>query len=109
MRFKLLMRLLLMKVLGLETSVMRRGSLFTIPKNGLIKATNLFSNCFSMQNTVEWVPELATRDHVRKTFAADRECAKAGMKKSGARFAIAYTSGPGLVGALMRADYWSIH
>jgi N6-L-threonylcarbamoyladenine synthase len=47
------------------------------------------------------VPELASRDHVRKTLPLINEVLAAAAKTKQDLDAIAYTSGPGLVGALM--------
>ncbi len=54
------------------------------------------------------VPELASRDHVRKTVPL----IQAALKESGLTAkdidAVAYTAGPGLVGALLVARPWGV-
>ena len=60
------------------------------------------------------VPELASRDHVRKLLPLIRETLRAAGMSTRDLGGVAYTSGPGLVGALLvgaaaaRALAWSL-
>jgi N6-L-threonylcarbamoyladenine synthase len=47
------------------------------------------------------VPELASRDHVRRLLPLVREALKAGDSSPGDIDGVAYTAGPGLIGALL--------
>ena len=92
--------IILMKVLGLETSCDETGIAIYDTENGLL-AHKIYSQIAQHAEYGGVVPELASRDHVRKTLPLiDEVLQEAGMKKSELD-AIAYTSGPGLVGALM--------
>ena len=89
-----------MKVLGLETSCDETGIAIYDTENGLL-AHKIYSQIAQHAEYGGVVPELASRDHVRKTLPLiDEVLHAAGIKKSELD-AIAYTSGPGLVGALM--------
>lgn len=92
--------IILMKVLGLETSCDETGIAIYDTENGLL-AHKIYSQIAQHAEYGGVVPELASRDHVRKTLPLiDEVLQEAGMSKSQLD-AIAYTSGPGLVGALM--------
>jgi N6-L-threonylcarbamoyladenine synthase len=89
-----------MKVLGLETSFDETGVAVWDTAGGL-RAHALYSQIALHQAYGGVVPELASRDHVRKLVPLVRETlAQAGM---GVRDldGVAYTAGPGLVGALL--------
>ena len=89
-----------MIVLGIETSCDETGVALYDGEKGLI-AHQLYSQVAMHADYGGVVPELASRDHVRKTIPLiDEILQEAGIEKS-AIGAIAYTSGPGLVGALM--------
>ena len=89
-----------MRVLGIETSCDETGIAFYDSERGLL-ADALYSQVETHREYGGVVPELASRDHVRKALPLlDQVLAEAGS--SGADIdGIAYTAGPGLVGALM--------
>jgi len=87
-----------MRVLGIETSCDETGIALYDSERGLL-ADALYSQVDVHKEYGGVVPELASRDHVRKTLPlVDRVLAEAGVPRPDA---IAYTAGPGLVGALM--------
>jgi N6-L-threonylcarbamoyladenine synthase len=84
--------------LGLETSCDETGVALYSPAKGLI-AHALHSQVDLHAAYGGVVPEIASRDHVRMLLPLIQEVMKkAGLKRPDA---IAYTAGPGLVGALM--------
>ncbi|WP_410013414.1 tRNA (adenosine(37)-N6)-threonylcarbamoyltransferase complex transferase subunit TsaD [Sodalis sp. C49] len=89
-----------MRVLGIETSCDETGVAIYDERSGLL-ANQLYSQVKLHADYGGVVPELASRDHVRKTVpliqAALREAGLEGRDIDG----VAYTAGPGLVGALM--------
>ncbi|MBD3666730.1 MAG: tRNA (adenosine(37)-N6)-threonylcarbamoyltransferase complex transferase subunit TsaD [Kangiella sp.] len=88
-----------MKILGIETSCDETGIAIYDSEQGII-ADALFSQVKLHAEYGGVVPELASRDHVRKTIPlikkvmAESGCTPADID------AIAYTKGPGLIGAL---------
>ncbi|MFT4767621.1 MAG: N6-L-threonylcarbamoyladenine synthase [Glaciecola sp.] len=89
-----------MNVLGIETSCDETGVALYSTERGLL-AHILYSQIAVHREYGGVVPELASRDHVRKTLPLVQEVlAAAGLKNSDVD-AVAYTAGPGLVGALM--------
>lgn len=89
-----------MRVLGIETSCDETGIALYDSEQGLL-AHSLYSQIALHSEYGGVVPELASRDHVRKTLPLINEVvAAAGLSKQDID-AVAYTSGPGLVGALM--------
>ncbi|AFC87071.1 tRNA (adenosine(37)-N6)-threonylcarbamoyltransferase complex transferase subunit TsaD [Frateuria aurantia] len=92
-------------VLGIETSCDETGVALLrwtpkAPSEGLL-AHRLFSQIRLHAEYGGVVPELASRDHVRKLLPLIRGClAEAGLGVADVG-AVAYTSGPGLVGALL--------
>ncbi|MGH1374351.1 MAG: tRNA (adenosine(37)-N6)-threonylcarbamoyltransferase complex transferase subunit TsaD [Cellvibrionaceae bacterium] len=89
-----------MKVLGIETSCDETGIALYDSEAGLL-GHRLYSQIAVHNEYGGVVPELASRDHVRKTLPLINEVlAETGLEKSDID-AVAYTSGPGLVGALM--------
>ncbi|MEH6591590.1 MAG: tRNA (adenosine(37)-N6)-threonylcarbamoyltransferase complex transferase subunit TsaD [Halioglobus sp.] len=89
-----------MLVLGLETSCDETGVALYDTGRGLL-AHALFSQIEVHMEYGGVVPELASRDHVRKILPLiDEVLAEAGCSGSDID-GIAYTAGPGLVGALM--------
>ncbi|ADZ90287.1 tRNA (adenosine(37)-N6)-threonylcarbamoyltransferase complex transferase subunit TsaD [Marinomonas mediterranea] len=89
-----------MKVLGLETSCDETGIAIYDTDAGLL-AHKIYSQIEQHAEYGGVVPELASRDHVRKTLPLiDDVLEEAGLTKADLS-AIAFTSGPGLVGALM--------
>ena len=89
-----------MRVLGIETSCDETGVAIYDEDEGLV-ADLLFSQIEVHKSYGGVVPELASRDHIRKTLPMIKQS----MEESGTSVeqldAIAYTAGPGLVGALM--------
>ncbi len=89
-----------MRVLGLETSCDETGVALYDSERGLL-ADALFSQIDLHRVYGGVVPELASRDHVKRMLPLIREV----LDSAGCSFAdidaIAYTAGPGLVGALL--------
>jgi len=89
-----------MLILGLETSCDETGIALYDTARGLL-AHALFSQVDIHVEYGGVVPELASRDHVRKTLPLIQQV----VAQSGCSVAdidgVAYTAGPGLVGALM--------
>ena len=89
-----------MIVLGIETSCDETGVAVYDSERGLL-ADCLFSRVDIHATYGGVVPELASRDHVRKTLPLIMEALdKADISKTDLD-GIAYTAGPGLVGALL--------
>ena len=89
-----------MKILGIETSCDETGVAIYDEEKGLI-ANQLYSQIEMHADYGGVVPELASRDHIRKTVplidAALKEANLTACDIDG----VAYTAGPGLVGALL--------
>jgi N6-L-threonylcarbamoyladenine synthase len=86
--------------LGIETSCDETGIALYDTERGLL-ADALYSQVPVHAEYGGVVPELASRDHIRKTLPlVEQVLSEAGIPKSDLD-AIAYTAGPGLVGALM--------
>jgi len=89
-----------MRVLGLETSCDETGIALYDSDQGLL-AHRVYSQIALHAEYGGVVPELASRDHIRKARPLIQEVmAEAGLNLHDLD-AIAYTSGPGLVGALL--------
>jgi N6-L-threonylcarbamoyladenine synthase len=89
-----------MRVLGIESSCDETGVAIYDEKQGLL-AHALYSQVALHRQFGGVVPELASRDHVKHLIPLlDEALAKAHLKKSDLD-AVAYTAGPGLVGALL--------
>lgn len=89
-----------MLVLGIETSCDETGIALYDTKKGLL-AHRLHSQIAIHAQYGGVVPELASRDHIRKVIPlVENVLADAGLDKNQLD-AIAYTAGPGLVGALL--------
>lgn len=89
-----------MRVLGIETSCDETGLALYDSTRGLLAHT-LHSQIELHASYGGVVPELASRDHVRKVLPLlDQVLAEAGMGRRDID-AVAYTAGPGLVGALL--------
>ncbi len=89
-----------MKVLGIESSCDETGIAIYDSEKGLL-AHALHSQVALHAEYGGVVPELASRDHVRYLIPLlDKTFAKAGLQKSDID-GVAYTAGPGLIGALM--------
>ncbi|WP_446470459.1 tRNA (adenosine(37)-N6)-threonylcarbamoyltransferase complex transferase subunit TsaD [Xenorhabdus stockiae] len=89
-----------MRVLGIETSCDETGIAIYDDKSGLL-ANQLYSQVKLHADYGGVVPELASRDHIRKTVPLIQAALKEAGLTSKDIDAIAYTAGPGLVGALM--------
>lgn len=89
-----------MRVLGIETSCDETGVAVYDSKQGLLAHT-LYSQVALHSEYGGVVPELASRDHVRKLLPLIDEVLASAHSSSKDIDAIAYTAGPGLVGALM--------
>ena len=89
-----------MKVLGIETSCDETGVAIYDSEEGLL-ADCLYSQVEIHAKYGGVIPELASRDHIRKTLPLIEEVIeKAGIDASEIE-GVAYTAGPGLVGALL--------
>ena len=89
-----------MIVLGIETSCDETGVALYDSEMGLL-AHQLYSQVELHAEYGGVVPELASRDHIRKTLPLiDRTMTEAGITAQDIG-GIAYTAGPGLIGALM--------
>lgn len=89
-----------MIVLGIETSCDETGVALYDSDRGLL-ADCLYSQIDIHAQYGGVIPELASRDHIRKTVPLIREVvAKAGIEQTDIG-GVAYTAGPGLVGALL--------
>ena len=89
-----------MRVLGLETSCDETGVALYDSERGLL-ADALFSQIDLHRVYGGVVPELASRDHVKRMLPLIREVLDAAGSRPDEVDAIAYTAGPGLVGALL--------
>ena len=89
-----------MRVLGIETSCDETGVAIYDSEQGLL-ADTLYSQVKMHAEYGGVVPELASRDHVRRLLPLIRECFAKANLPLGDVDAIAYTAGPGLIGALM--------
>ncbi len=89
-----------MRILGIETSCDETGVAIFDETRGLV-ANQLYSQIEMHADYGGVVPELASRDHIRKTLPL----IEASLKEAGFTPAdidgVAYTAGPGLVGALL--------
>ena len=89
-----------MKILGIESSCDETGIAIYEADKGLL-AHQIYSQIELHARYGGVVPELASRDHIRKTLPLIREVlAEAGLGLSDLD-GIAYTAGPGLMGALL--------
>ncbi len=89
-----------MKILGIETSCDETGIAIYDSEQG-IAAEALYSQIELHSEYGGVVPELASRDHVRKLLPLVKQVlAESSLNKEDID-AIAYTAGPGLVGALL--------
>jgi N6-L-threonylcarbamoyladenine synthase len=89
-----------MRILGLETSCDETGVAVYDSERGLLAHT-LYSQIALHAEYGGVVPELASRDHVRKILPLINEVLSESGSKAADIDGIAYTSGPGLIGALM--------
>lgn len=90
----------IVRVLGIETSCDETGVAIYDERDGLL-AHALYSQAEIHAEYGGVVPEIASRDHVRKLLPLLDQClAEAGCSRSDID-GVAYTSGPGLIGALL--------
>ncbi len=89
-----------MLVLGIETSCDETGIALYDSARGLI-AHKLYSQVDIHTPYGGVVPELASRDHIRKIMPLIAETLKAGGVRAEEIQGVAYTAGPGLIGALL--------
>jgi len=89
-----------MRVLGIETSCDETGVAIYDSDGGLL-AQALYSQIAIHAQYGGVVPELASRDHVQKTLPLIREVLETPGLPAGAIDGVAYTAGPGLIGALL--------
>lgn len=89
-----------MRVLGIETSCDETGVAIYDDRQGLV-ANQLYSQAALHAEYGGVVPELASRDHIRKTVPL----VKAALEEAGLSSknidGVAFTSGPGLIGSLL--------
>jgi N6-L-threonylcarbamoyladenine synthase len=89
-----------MKVLGIETSCDETGVAIYDTQTGLL-ADALYSQIAMHAEYGGVVPELASRDHIKRLVPLIRQVlVEAGLQKQDID-AVAFTAGPGLIGALM--------
>ena len=102
-----------MLVLGIETSCDETGVALYDSARGLV-ADSVYSQVELHARYGGVVPELASRDHIRKTLPLIRQVLANAGRGLGDLDAVAYTAGPGLIGALMvgagvgRSLAWSL-
>ncbi|MAN52426.1 MULTISPECIES: tRNA (adenosine(37)-N6)-threonylcarbamoyltransferase complex transferase subunit TsaD [unclassified Marinimicrobium] len=89
-----------MRVLGIETSCDETGLALYDSERGLLSHA-LFSQIAVHAEYGGVVPELASRDHVRKLLPLVRQVMAEADTSPEQIDAVAYTAGPGLIGALM--------
>ena len=89
-----------MKILGIETSCDETGVAVYDEQQG-ITANQLYSQIALHADYGGVVPELASRDHIRKTAPLIQTALKEAQLTPQNIDGIAYTAGPGLVGALL--------
>lgn len=89
-----------MRVLGIESSCDETGVAIYDSDKGLM-AHSLYSQVSMHAEFGGVVPELASRDHVRKIVPLIRATFDKANLPFGAVDGVAYTAGPGLIGALM--------
>lgn len=89
-----------MRVLGIETSCDETGVAVYDDALGLL-AHSVYSQVALHAEFGGVVPELASRDHVRKLVPMIRQVMRHAATDAGSLDGIAYTAGPGLIGALL--------
>ncbi len=89
-----------MRVLGIETSCDETGIAVYDSEKGLM-AHIVYSQIALHADYGGVVPELASRDHIRKTLPLIKETLAQGNIDVESIDGVAYTAGPGLAGALM--------
>jgi N6-L-threonylcarbamoyladenine synthase len=89
-----------MRILGIETSCDDTGVAIYDSEQGLL-AHALYSQTLLHADYGGVVPELASRDHVRKTLPLIRQVMAQANIRADDIDGVAYTGGPGLIGALL--------
>ncbi len=89
-----------MLILGIETSCDETGIALYDTTQGLLSHT-LYSQIDMHSEYGGVVPELASRDHIRRVLPLIEQALKAAERELHQVEAIAYTQGPGLAGALL--------
>lgn len=89
-----------MRVLGIETSCDETGIAIYDTAAGLM-AHQLYSQAKTHADYGGVVPELASRDHIRKTLPLIQAALDEAKIEANTIDAVAYTAGPGLMGALL--------
>lgn len=89
-----------MQVLGIETSCDETGIAIYDSEKGLL-AHNLYSQIDLHKEYGGVVPELASRDHVRRLLPLIKKTLVDAKSELKSLDAISYTAGPGLMGALL--------
>lgn len=89
-----------MRILGIETSCDETGIAIYDDEKGIL-ANQLYSQIKLHADYGGVVPELASRDHVRKTVPLIQAALHEAGLTSADLDGVAYTAGPGLVGALL--------
>lgn len=89
-----------MRILGIETSCDDTGVAIYDTENGLL-AHALYSQIETHREYGGVVPELAARDHIRKVIPLVDVVLEKAVCEPSSIDGIAYTSGPGLAGALL--------
>lgn len=87
-------------MLGIETSCDETGAALYDPQRGLVAHT-LFSQVELHAQYGGVVPELASRDHIRRLLPLVRDLLRQAHAVLADVAAVAYTQGPGLAGALL--------
>jgi N6-L-threonylcarbamoyladenine synthase len=94
------LRILMMLVLGIETSCDETGVALYDGGRGLL-AHALYSQAHVHAEYGGVVPEIASRDHVRKLLPLIGQCLRSAGCRRQELDGVAYTAGPGLIGALL--------
>ncbi|MGP1924594.1 MAG: tRNA (adenosine(37)-N6)-threonylcarbamoyltransferase complex transferase subunit TsaD [Arsenophonus sp. NEOnobi-MAG3] len=89
-----------MRILGIETSCDETGVAIYDDQLGLL-ANQLYSQVKLHADYGGVVPELASRDHIRKTIPLIKVALQQAGSTGDDIDAVAYTAGPGLIGALL--------
>jgi len=89
-----------MKILGIETSCDETGIAVFCEKRGIIE-NQVYSQIDLHRKYGGVIPELASRDHIRKTLPLIKSIFEKHQLGKKDINGIAYTAGPGLVGALL--------
>jgi N6-L-threonylcarbamoyladenine synthase len=89
-----------MRVLGIETSCDETGIAIYDSEQGLL-GDALYSQVKMHARYGGVIPELASRDHIRKTLPMIRQLMEDSGCPASSINGIAYTAGPGLIGALL--------